>query len=88
MKGSLIIGFVDKDSALGKLYRGKKAKSLFYNAATFYSVDEVVSYLREAGFNEFVFTQTLFRNLAEIKEIEKVEKGYGKGSFVVINKSF
>ena len=44
---SLIIGFVDKESALGKLYLQHKNESLFYGIATFYSVDEIIFYLKK-----------------------------------------
>jgi len=82
--GYLIIGFVDKDSSLGKLYQQYKEKSLFYNIATFYSVKEVVYNLSKVGFKEFDFRQTIFHGLNEIKDVESVKKDYGEGSFVVI----
>jgi SAM-dependent methyltransferase len=83
-KGSFLIGFIDRDSPLGKLYQKRKAKSVFYKIATFYSVDEILFYLRQAGFREFNFRQTIFSNLTEIKKIERIREGYGEGSFVVI----
>lgn len=83
-KGKIIIGFVDKNSPVGKMYFKKRNDSLFYKEAVFYSVDEVVFYLKKTGFSNFVFYQTIFRNLKDIKEIEPVKKGYGKGSFIVI----
>lgn len=83
-KGSFLIGFIDRDSPLGKLYLKRKEKSVFYNVATFYSVDEVVFYLRQAGFKEFNFSQTIFSNSTEIKKVERIREGYGEGSFVVI----
>lgn len=82
--GYLIIGFVDKDSSLGKLYHQHKENSLFYKVATFYSVEEVVHHLEQVGFKNFKFTQTIFHNLSEIRNIEPIKKGYGKGSFVVV----
>jgi SAM-dependent methyltransferase len=82
--GSLIIGFVDKDSNLGKLYQNHKKESLFYGIATFYSVDEVILYLEKAHFRNFTFTQTIFHNLKEINSVEPVKEGYGEGSFVVV----
>ncbi len=82
--GVLIIGFIDKESPVGRMYRHYKAKSVFYRKATFYTVDEVVSKLKKAGFKKFSFTQTIFRGLAEINEIEPAKDGYGEGSFVVI----
>ena len=82
--GYLIIGFIDKDSPLGKLYQLYKENSLFYKVATFYSVKEVISYLKKVHFHNFTFTQTIFNSLTEIKNIEPIMEGYGEGSFVVI----
>ena len=82
--GCLIIGFIDKDSSIGQLYQQHKNENVFYRIATFYSVDEVVSHLKKAGFKVFNFAQTIFHNLAEIKGIEPVREGYGEGSFVVV----
>ncbi|HEY49989.1 MAG TPA: methyltransferase domain-containing protein [Dehalococcoidia bacterium] len=82
--GSLIIGFVDKNSPLGRLYQQHKKESVFYSVATFYSVEEVVSMLEKSGFQDFNFAQTIFRDLTEISDIEPVKAGYGEGSFVVV----
>ena len=82
--GSVVVGFIDRESVLGRLYRKRKAENVFYRVAEFYSVDEVVSLLREAEFREFEFTQTIFRSLPEIREVEEVREGYGEGSFVVV----
>ncbi len=82
--GSFIIGFVDKNSPLGKIYQSKKEKSLFYKIATFYSVEEVLGVLEKAKFKKFSFTQTVFSGLDKVKEEETAIDGYGKGSFVVI----
>lgn len=82
--GYLIIGFVDKDSSLGKLYQQHKEESLFYKIATFYSTKEVVYNLSRVGFKEFNFKQTIFHSLNEIKNVELVKEGYGEGSFVAI----
>jgi ubiquinone/menaquinone biosynthesis C-methylase UbiE len=84
-KGQLIIGFVDKNSFLGKVYQQKKEQSVFYNKATFYSTEEVLVYLKKIGFSDFSFFQTVFNASAKINRIDAVEVGYGKGSFVVIN---
>jgi SAM-dependent methyltransferase len=82
--GSLVIGFVDKDSLIGRSYLRKRHESLFYGIATFFSVDEVVDYLRKTGFRDFKFSQTIFRPLKEIANIEPIRDGYGEGSFVAI----
>ncbi|KPJ63675.1 MAG: methyltransferase type 11, partial [Syntrophobacter sp. DG_60] len=65
--GQLIIGFVDKDSPIGRLYQKRKKESVFYKIATFYSVDEVIYYLRKTGFKEFDLSQTIFHHLSAIK---------------------
>ena len=57
---------------------------MFFKEAQFFSTDEVVSYLKKAGFKEYAFYQTLYKPLKDIKRIEHVENGYGKGSFIVI----
>lgn len=84
LSGSLIIGFIDKDSPLGKLYQQYKKKSVFYDVATFYSVNEIASQLKKIGFKRFNFAQTIFQDLTQITDIEPVKAGYGEGSFVVV----
>jgi len=82
--GYFLCGFVDRESFLGKLYERYKDQNVFYRLATFYAVDEVIVRLQKAGFHDLAFTQTIFRGLDEIHEIEPVENGYGKGAFVVV----
>lgn len=82
--GSFLIGFVDKDSPIGKEYHLRKNESLFYKDATFYSVHELLPHLTTAGFKTFSFRQTLFDPIKEMTEPSPVNEGYGKGSFVVI----
>lgn len=83
--GYFIVGFVDKSSTLGKLYEKNKNENKFYKVATFYSADEVISHLKQAGFGEFNFVQTIFHTLNEITEVEPVKNGLGQGSFIVIS---
>lgn len=85
--GRLIVGFVDKESFLGKLYLEKKEKNKFYRSATFYSSEEVIKLLREQGFEIVQITQTIFRDLPEIDSVEPVKIGFGEGGFVVLSAS-
>ncbi len=78
--GAIIIGFVDKNSEMGKKYLEKKSKSKFYNIATFYSSEEILKYLKRIGFRNFKIIQTIFQESK--KQIIKI--GFGEGSFVVI----
>ncbi|MFW5886345.1 MAG: class I SAM-dependent methyltransferase [Bacteroidota bacterium] len=79
--GFIVIGLIDKNSELGRIYEKNKAKSKFYNEASFHSVDEISEYLKNAGFKEFKYKQTIFtpENI-----VQDVQDGYGEGSFVAI----
>ncbi|MBN2426362.1 MAG: class I SAM-dependent methyltransferase [Calditrichaceae bacterium] len=83
--GKLIIGFVDKDSPVGKTYRKFQHESVFYRDAIFYSTEEIIGFMQEAGFKDFNYTQTIFNKLNEINKVEPYTQGYGNGSFVVIS---
>ena len=87
-KGKFIIGFVDKNSPVGIIYQKNKHKNVFYKDAYFYNVEEVFEFLKKTGFKIEVTWQTIFRPLNEISKTETPEKGYGKGSFVVVKVSF
>ncbi len=83
-RGTLIIGFVDMESPIGKQYKEHKGESVFYRDARFFSAKELLELLKKVGFREFEIVQTLFHKLDEVKEIEPVKPGCGEGSFVVI----
>ena len=82
--GHLIIGFVDKDSPVGKIYLEFQDKSIFYKEATFFGTEEVYESLQQTGFKIEETYQTVFGKLDEITEVQKVLDGYGDGSFIVI----
>ncbi len=82
--GRLIIGFVDKDSPIGKLYQQIKEESVFYKDACFYGTEELYRILEKTGFEIEDTCQTVFGNLEEIDRVQETLTGYGKGSFVVI----
>jgi len=82
--GAFIIGFVERNSPIGKSYEQRKSESLFYKDATFYTVDDLLAQLKQAGFSTFSFSQTLFGPIDEMRKPDQAKKGYGEGSFVVI----
>lgn len=82
--GSFIIGLVDKESPLGKIYEAMKAQNKFYRFATFYSVNEVIEYLDKAEFKDFQIVQTVFGELSNIQNTQDFKEGYGEGGFVII----
>ena len=85
--GHIVIGFVDKDSPIGIRYQQNKATSVFYRAAVFYSAGEVEKLLRQVGFGQISFVQTIFRELPTIDRLEDVKPGFGEGSFLVVKGS-
>jgi len=86
-EGCIIVGFVDKNSALGQIYEKKKNQNKFYRYATFYSTEEVIELLKENKFKNIEIIQTIFGELSEIKNIQLFKEGYGEGGFVVIKAS-
>ena len=79
-EGFIVIGFIDKNSELGRKYIRDKNKSKFYKIAHFFSTPDVLRVLTNTGFGHFQFKQTLFPG----NDIYSIENGYGKGSFVAI----
>ena len=82
--GRLVIGFIDRESALGQDYLAHQAESVFYREATFYSADEVERLLQETGFAISDWGQTLTHPLPETREIEALRPGRGQCAFVVV----
>ncbi len=82
--GFFIIGFVDRNSPIGKDYLKHQDESLFYKDATFFGTEEIYSILSETGFKITNTCQTIFGNIMEINAVQPVLDGYGKGGFVVI----
>ena len=83
--GTLIIGFVDKDSPVGQLYLQHRDESVFYRNAVFYSSEELSRILNKTGFGIEKIFQTVFGKLDEIDRVQDVLEGYGKGSFVAMS---
>lgn len=81
--GRLVIGFIDRESALGQHYLAHQAESVFYREATFLSADEVEHLLLEAGFAISAWGQTLAHPLPGTREIEPLRSGRGQCAFVV-----
>ncbi|MFP4019553.1 MAG: class I SAM-dependent methyltransferase [Bacteroidales bacterium] len=81
--GRVVIGFVDKESAIGQVYQKNKQYSTFYREAKFFSAREMEELLSKHGFSNIEFVQTLFGELKNIDSIQDFQEGYGRGSFVV-----
>ena len=83
-RGSLIIGFIDRESQLGRRYVEHQAENLFYREATFYSAEQVSSLLTESGFDAEAWVQTLSQSPERMREAETTRPGRGHGAFVVV----
>ena len=83
-RGSLIIGFIDRESRLGRRYVEHQAENLFYQEATFYSAEQVSSLLTESGFDAEAWVQTLSQSPERMREAETTRPGRGHGAFVVV----
>ncbi len=82
--GAIVIGFVEKNSFLGKKYQKNARRSIFYRQAVFFSAEEMQSSLQSAGFSDFTWCQTLYKYPKDIRAPEPVKEGYGEGAFVVV----
>lgn len=82
--GSIIIGFIVKSRPVADSYEARRHRSHFYRHARFYAVEEVNELLKECGFRDPHYIQTLFKPLEEVTTPEEAREGYDRGSFVVV----
>lgn len=82
--GIFIIGFIDKNSSVGKMHIKNKNQNIFYKDAVFYDTEEVYRCLWETDFRIETTLQTVFGMLNTVNEVHIPQIGYGKGSFIVI----
>lgn len=83
--GTIIVGFIEKNSVIGRAYEAKRQQSTFYKTAIFYTAESISDALKEAGFKNLRYAQTLFHPLESIKVTEPVQSGHGQGSFIVVS---
>lgn len=79
--GHIIVGFMDKESELGRQYAENREGSEFYKDATFFSTKEVLKHLKEVGFRIARIKQTLIHGDSKGTILDN----YGKGAFVVVS---
>jgi SAM-dependent methyltransferase len=82
--GKVVIGLIDRESPLGQDYVAHQAENVFYREATFYSAAEVEALLKDTGFSDLVWVQTLSSPPSKIHEIEPISAGTGRGAFLVV----
>jgi len=80
--GKIAVGIIEKNSFLGQFYQKKKSR--FYKQVNFLETEELTKLLKIAGFNQFVYYQTLFSLPKDISKVEQPRKGFDCGGFIVI----
>jgi len=83
--GKVIVGFIDRCSALGQMYESRKESNVFYRDAHFYTTLDIAGAMRTVGLDELHFCQTLLGMPGESPAEYAVLDGYGDGAFVVIS---
>jgi SAM-dependent methyltransferase len=75
--GKIALGLVLQESPWGRFYQRKKAAGhRFYRYATFYSYEEVIKLLAEAGFATERTVSTLFQEPDKVLHMEEPREGY------------
>jgi ubiquinone/menaquinone biosynthesis C-methylase UbiE len=80
--GYFLVGFVDRESFLGKIYEKRKPFSKFYKPAKFYSTKEILKLTEENTTLKAVsIGQTIF---GTENKLYPIKEGFGEGAFVGI----
>ncbi len=83
--GTLILAFIDRDSALGRIYETRKTSDKFYKTARFYSTPEIIDTISRVGFADLKFSQTILGLPDGNTDVFQTRDGYGTGAFVVVS---
>jgi SAM-dependent methyltransferase len=84
--GKIVLGLVLKESPWGQFYQLKKAQGhRFYKYATFYTYDEALKLLEQAGFSMEEVVSTLFQQPGKVEHVGEPKEGYSPGAgFTII----
>jgi len=75
--GKIVIGLVLKESPWGQFYQAQKARGhRFYKFATFYTYDEALKLLEQAGFSMEKVVSMLFQKPGKAQHVEESREGY------------
>jgi SAM-dependent methyltransferase len=84
--GWVVIGMIDLDTPLGRLYESHRNADPFYRHARFYTADQVIGLLTGAGFRRPCAYQAMIEPPGEQPQTDvAIRPGYGQGSFVGIS---
>lgn len=84
--GKIVLGLVLKESPWGQFYQVKKAQGhRFYRYATFYTYEEALALLGQAGFSIEKVVSTLFQQPGKVEHVEEPKEGYSPNAgFTII----
>ena len=85
--GHLLIGFLDRETELGRTYQEHRAESVFYRMARFLSSEEVAAGFEQAGFGDLASVQTICSSPGSMERLAASLPGHGSGLFVVMRGS-
>jgi SAM-dependent methyltransferase len=75
--GKVVLGLVPKTSPWGRFYEKKKRQQhRFYGHATFYTYNDIVQLLHEAGFLVEKVVSTLFQKPGKVQHAELPQEGF------------
>ncbi|MFB6070763.1 MAG: class I SAM-dependent methyltransferase [Halanaeroarchaeum sp.] len=83
--GRLVMGYIDRESPVGRIYQEMQDENPFYRDATFVSTDELLAEMEAIGYRDVDVVQTVFQSPDEMTTVDRVESGYGDGSFVALS---
>lgn len=82
--GALVVADIDPDSFLGRAYDARRATSPSLKGARFHEADEIAGWMALAGLDRVEVHQTLFHLPEDVRSIEPVLPGRGRGGFVIV----
>jgi len=83
--GQILIGMLDKESPLGRLYETHQPDSKFYRLARFYAVGQVLDWLQSLAYDQVESCQTIFTDATGMTRPDPIKNGHGEGLFAVIS---
>ena len=81
---SIVIGFLDFGTILGKELRDTEMNRRFPKRKSFLTSFDLQNKVTNSGFTDIELVQTLFQPLDHITDVEPVQSGYGQGFFVAL----
>jgi SAM-dependent methyltransferase len=82
--GRAVLVFIDRNSFLGRIYQSEKETNKFHREEHFYSAEQILRWLQQAGFAEPQVPQTIFGVPGGSSATEQGRDGFGQGAFVAL----